>query len=76
MFRELFPSRGGLISAGERARRLHGAWLTRALADPRRRFPRIPTRPVRDGGFSAVTATPAGRAWATAWWAGAFDELE
>lgn len=76
MIRELFLSHMRLIGAGERARREHSAWLTWAMADPRRRLPRIPTRPVREGGFGPVTATPAGRSWAEGWWSGTFEELE
>ena len=76
MIRDLFLRHVRLIGAGERARRQHSAWLTHAMADPRRAFPRIPTRPVREGGFSAVTATSAGRAWADAWWIGTFDEMD
>jgi hypothetical protein len=65
-----------LETAGERARRLHGAWLTRALTDSSRAYPRIPVRPVHEGGFAAVTATVAGRAWADGWWGQALERVE
>jgi hypothetical protein len=31
-------------------------------------LPRIPTRPVRDGGFDDLSRTEHGRALAAAWW--------
>lgn len=76
MIRELLLGHARLISAGERARREHSAWLTRAMSDPRARLPRIPTRPVEEGGFAPVVATRAGRAWAESWWGGAFERME
>ena len=57
-----------LESAGERARRVHSAWLTRALTDPRLGGPRIPVRPVDHGGFDAMLARPGGRQVASGWW--------
>lgn len=58
-----------LLSAAERARRLHSRWLTRAFRHGGARgVPRIPTRPVSEGGFQPVTSTPDGRAWADRWW--------
>jgi len=62
-----------LETAGERARRLHARWLTRAFTDPNFRQPRIPVRPVALGGFSRLTATARGRAWADAWWESALS---
>lgn len=75
MLRQFFARNRRLITAGEKARRLHSAWLTRALAEPSR-FPRIPARPVRDGGFRRLVATPRGRAWADGWWSDTFDTLD
>ena len=62
------PRRDRVLSAGEKARMLHGRWLTRALAHPRERWPLIPLRRVAEGGFAALMTHPNGRAWAEAWW--------
>jgi hypothetical protein len=75
MFRQLFRRNARLMTAGEKARRLHSTWLTYALADPGR-FPRIPARKVSDGGFARLVANPRGRAWADGWWSDTFDSLE
>ena len=75
MFRDLFARSTRLLTAGEKARRLHSAWLTRALAEPQR-FPRIPARPVRDGGFTCLVAKPSGRAWADEWWTDTLESLD
>ncbi len=64
-----------LLSAGEKARRLHSAWLTRALVDPGR-FPRIPARKVSEGGFSMLMKSQRGRAWAEGWWGDTLDGME
>jgi len=73
LLRLIFLSRRRRLElAGERARRLHSVWLTRALSDPSIRLPRIPVRPVAQGGFGPVTASPGGRRWAEGWWRGAF----
>lgn len=66
MFWEFF-SLSNLANHAEAMRRRHSMWLTRALRRSSE-YPRIPTRPVGDGGFSAVTRTSAGRAWADQWW--------
>lgn len=58
---------GFAFSAGERARWVHEAWLTRAM-ESGLPLARIPVRPVADGGFSTLLANPAGRDWANAWW--------
>jgi hypothetical protein len=56
-----------LSDLGAAMRRAHARWLSRAVASPAR-VPRIPTIAVRDGGFDPIVSTPAGRAWAEAWW--------
>jgi hypothetical protein len=55
------------LSAGERARRLHERWLTRAMARPDR-YPTIPVRPVSEGGFASLHTTAHGAQWAAGWW--------
>lgn len=52
---------------GEKARREHSAWLTRALAGTRR-YPEIPVRPVQDGGFDELRNRPNGLKLAARWW--------
>ena len=64
------PSRREL--AGVRARREHSEWLTSALYGYHVGLPRIPARKLdpENGfhGYSHLPRTPAGRAWADAWW--------
>jgi hypothetical protein len=55
------------LERGAAARRRHEAWLAVALRKPGK-YPRIPVRPVADGGFDPVLATPEGRVWAESWW--------
>ena len=62
--------------AGEKARRIHGEWLTRALLSGGVRAPRIPTRKVSEGGFEDVRTTPDRREWADSWWSGAFRSTD
>jgi hypothetical protein len=80
MMRRLWSNPRRLQEAGERARQTHSAWLTRVLVtDQHKHAPRIPTRPVRDGGFGTMMSSPHGRRWAFRWWRSAFsrvDELE
>jgi len=59
----------------EFARRMHSLWLTRALRAGSN-VPRIPTRLVRDGGFSAIAATAEGREWADRWWEEALEAAD
>lgn len=61
------PLRDWWAQRGAAARRRHAAWLAQALRTPQR-YPRIPVRPVNQGGFDPVVATPEGREWAEAWW--------
>lgn len=65
MFRRLFFDDFDIRA--EFARRMHSTWLTKALKAGVR-MPRIPTRLVRDGGFSSLVSTPEGREWADRWW--------
>lgn len=67
MFWEFF-SLSKLVNHAEAMRQRHSVWLTRALRRPSG-YPRIPTRPVGEGGFSAMMASPGGKAWAEEWWA-------
>jgi hypothetical protein len=77
MFWEFF-SLSKLASHAEAMRRRHSAWLTRAMRRPAAYYPRIPTRPVGEGGFAGLMATPGGRDWADQWWAETLqsDELD
>ncbi|MEM6334859.1 MAG: hypothetical protein AAF823_16125 [Planctomycetota bacterium] len=71
------------IRFGRRRRRLEtpqqmiadtSAFLTWAL--PRaHRLPRVPVRPVRDGGFSALNAIPGATERVARWWAVSLDTL-
>jgi hypothetical protein len=56
-----------LPARAEAMRRMHSAWLTKALQRGSKP-PRIPTRKVADGGWSQLTATPEGEAWAREFW--------
>ena len=71
------PSRTEL--AGVRARREHSEWLTSALHGYHVGLPRIPAKRFDpEGGFhgySHLTRTPEGRAWADAWWRRAFKAV-
>lgn len=74
-FSSVFQGGSVVLWAGEKARALHGAWLTRALAGGAK-FPVIPTRRVSDGGFGTLMSTAAGRAWAQSWWDRALGSLD
>ncbi len=65
-----------ILTASERAKRLHSAWLTRALAGDLPESPRIPARRVEQGGFGALLRTGYGRRWATDWWRRVLDRLD
>jgi hypothetical protein len=73
MFRRLFFD--DFDVRAEFARRMHSLWLTRALRAGVT-MPRIPTRLVRDGGFSSVTNTAEGREWADRWWEEALEATD
>jgi len=55
--------------------REHASWLSKALRGPSR-YPEIPTRPVRDGGFAGLMAHPAGRGLAEQWWDSALETMD
>lgn len=64
-----------VLDAGERARRLHSAWLTAALASSRH-YPQIPRRPVATGGFDALRARPHGPTRSERWWTLALERVD
>ena len=61
--------------AGERARRMHSAWLTRALAEDRQ-YPRIPCRRAEEGGFGPLLDKPNGKDLAERWWSLALSRVD
>lgn len=65
-----------VLTASERARQLHSAWLTRALGGELPESPRIPARRVTEGGFRTLLRTGYGRRWATDWWQRVLERLE
>jgi len=64
-----------LVSIRRRMIREHQRWLNRALRG-QVRAPRIPVRPVSDGGFAPMLARPGGREQAAAWWTEALQNDE
>ncbi len=64
------------MTSSEVACRMMELWLTWALRQPRDAFPRIPLRPVSDGGFAGLTARPEGRRAASRWWEEATDRID
>lgn len=68
--------RDRILTASERARRLHSAWLTRALAGEEPDLPRIPARRVEQGGFTTLLRTATGRRWASEWWRRFFERFD
>lgn len=64
-----------LPTPGERMRRMHEEWLSRALRRPDG-APRIPVRRVDQGGFSALLAAPGGRERADQWWIEVFAAID
>ena len=75
-FRRIFGMKKRVELAGERARRVHGQWLTQAIMSGGVHAPRIPTRKVSEGGFEDVRTSADGRAWADSWWSGAFRKTD
>jgi hypothetical protein len=63
------------LSPSEKARRMHEAWLDRALRTGRP-HPGIPKREVRLGGFESLMRTPGGRIWAKHWWDEALSKTD
>ena len=74
--RRLFGLQRRIETSGERARRVHAEWLTRAIMSGGINAPRIPTRKVVEGGFEHVRQSKDGRAWADSWWSGAFRSTD
>ncbi|MCG3124768.1 MAG: hypothetical protein GIKADHBN_03253 [Phycisphaerales bacterium] len=67
--------RSQILERGEAARRLHSAWLTRAL-DSQRPYPRIPVRRVDEGGFTVLRNTAYRPKVSEAWWPMALDRVD
>lgn len=68
----------GMLGVDERgaiARKLHSRWLSRAV-ESRRPYPKIPVRPVREGGFTGLTSTPEGRLMCDGWWYMALGQVD
>ncbi len=63
------------LDPAEVARRIHSRWLSRALST-KKEYPRIPVRPVDEGGFSGLMQTEEGRASAEAWWEQALEMVD
>ncbi|MEM0983045.1 MAG: hypothetical protein AAGI17_03740 [Planctomycetota bacterium] len=63
-----------LREAGERFRAEHSRFLTIALRRPNA-YPRIPAKPVREGGFSVLTSRESGRRHTRRWWSLALDRV-
>ena len=63
-----------MLEAGRLARLVHSRWLTEAVQRPLD-VPRIPTRRVDEGGFSAMLCRPGGRERAERWWDLALDRV-
>ena len=59
----------------EQYRRVHEAWLDRAVRTGRPDL-RIPTRLVRNGGFSGLMSRSSGRHWAQVWWTTALERVD
>ena len=76
MVRLVFATATRVLLLGERARRMHSAWLTSAMRDRSSALPRIPTRRVDEGGFDPILQSPGGREWAEQWWGDAFVKVE
>jgi len=70
-----FWRREDFEEAGERARRLHSAWLTEALRSGKS-VPRIPVRPVDSGGFDRASASTIRRAHHQRWWSLALERVD
>ena len=66
---------GGIPNPADAFRRIHEAWLSRAM-ESRLEYPRIPIRQVDKGGFDHMLSRPRGRELADRWWEAAFDRME
>ncbi len=65
-----------LLTPGEKMRRAHERWLSRALRGPEGALARIPVRRVDEGGFSLLLSVPGGRERAEQWWMDAFAAMD
>ena len=63
------------LDPAEVARQLHSRWLSRAITS-KKAYPRIPVRPVSEGGFSGLTQTEEGRAANDAWWEATLEMVD
>ena len=70
-----FFRRRDLRSAAERFRAEHSRFLSSAMMSGRR-YPTIPTRRVRDGGFDAMMSRPTGPDRAERWWSAAMSRMD
>lgn len=70
-----FKRPNDLLSLGAIFRAQHSRWLTRAVAGERE-YPRIPIRPVDEGGFSTLMNKSGGRELAERWWECALDLVD
>lgn len=66
---------GRVPGRAEFFRRVHEAWLDRALGSGRM-YPRIPLRRMDCGGFDPLRARSGGRARAEKWWSLALDRVD
>lgn len=74
MFRNFFGE-DWYMARASLMRRVHSSWLSRAMRRGSR-VPRIPTRPVSEGGFTPVLDTPEGKQWAEEFWSVALGETD
>jgi hypothetical protein len=72
MFRQV---RRGLPDPAALFRRVHEAWLTRAVTSGKA-YPRIPVRRVDEGGFDPLLSRPGGRQLADRWWSAALGRVD
>ncbi len=66
---------GTLLDKAALFRRVHEAWLDRALRSGRV-YPRIPLRRADWGGFDALRRRPGGRERAEKWWSVALTKVD
>ena len=64
-----------MVEAGALARRVHSEWLSRAMTCAEV-YPRIPLRPVEQGGFEVLMSKAQGPQRAEQWWGAAFDRID
>ncbi|MFK7759209.1 MAG: hypothetical protein AB8C13_04595 [Phycisphaerales bacterium] len=63
------------LDAGARFRAVHSSFLTRAFKFGLR-TPRIPAKPVEQGGFSTLKKLPEHEKRSTLWWAAAMNRMD